>query len=214
MDQLNTARSNQDFLIGGGTFGQVASKSLYEQKKKQYPNQYVAKDFSTQYGKRVHDCVGLIKGYLWTNDGKLTYNASQDKDVSGMKANCFEVGSIKDIPEIQGLLVFTQGHVGVYIGNGKVIEARGHAYGVVETMLGSRTWTHYGKLKWIDYIEEDNMADVPELSLVDKINKIKEVMNIDDNTIQYNKFYKYGVEYIDKQYKVCVDAEKWRKSRA
>lgn len=56
----------------------------------------------------------------------------------------------------------------------------------------------------------NNMADIPELSLVDKINKIKQVMNIDDNTIQYNKFYKYGVEYIDKQYKVCVDAEKWR----
>ena len=58
--------------------------------------------------------------------------------------------------------------------------------------------------------EVEKMADMPELSLVDKINKIKQVMNIDDNTIQYNKFYKYGVEYIDKQYKVCVDAEKWR----
>lgn len=57
---------------------------------------------------------------------------------------------------------------------------------------------------------EKYMADVPEVSLVEKINKIKEVMNIDDNTIQYNKFYKYGVEYIDKQYKVCVDAEKYR----
>ena len=58
---------------------------------------------------------------------------------------------------------------------------------------------------------EKYMADVPEVSLVEKINKIKEVMNIDDSTIQYNKFYKYGVEYIDKQYKVCVDAEKYRK---
>lgn len=66
--------------------------------------------------------------------------------------------------------------------------------------------------RWQEFLKrlENNMADIPELSLVDKINKIKQVMNIDDNTIQYNKFYKYGVEYIDKQYKVCVDAEKWR----
>lgn len=67
--------------------------------------------------------------------------------------------------------------------------------------------------KWQEFlkrVEATEMADIPELSLVDKINKIKQVMNIDDNTIQYNKFYKYGVEYIDKQYKVCVDAEKWR----
>ena len=65
--------------------------------------------------------------------------------------------------------------------------------------------------EWHKFISEvEKMTDMPELSLVDKINKIKQVMNIDDNTIQYNKFYKYGVEYIDKQYKVCVDAEKWR----
>jgi hypothetical protein len=128
---------------------------LYEQKKKQYPSQYVASDFSKQYGKRVHDCVGLIKGYLWTNDGKLTYNAEQDKDVSGMRANCYELGNIEDMPDIPGLLVFMQGHVGIYIGNGRVIEARGHMYGVVETFLSHRGWQKYGKLKWIEYIEEN-----------------------------------------------------------
>lgn len=57
------------------------------------------------------------------------------------------------------------------------------------------------------------MADIPEISLTEKIEKIKQVMNIDDNTIQFNKYYKYGIEYIDKQYKVCVDAEKWRNSQ-
>lgn len=87
-------------------FGQVASQSLLEQKKKQYPTQYTATDFKSQFGKRVHDCVGLIKGYLWTDNGKLTYNPSQDKDVSGFYQNCNEIGNITNIPEIQGLLVF------------------------------------------------------------------------------------------------------------
>ena len=36
-----------------------------------------------------------------------------------------------------------QGHVGVYIGNGKVVEARGHAYGVVRTNLKSRPWSKW-----------------------------------------------------------------------
>lgn len=41
-------------------------------------------------------------------------------------------------------------HVGVYAGNGRVIEAKGTKYGVVEsTMPGS--WTHFGNLKELNY---------------------------------------------------------------
>ena len=146
-----------------GTFGQIATKTLYEQKKKQYPGQYLANDFKYQFGKRVHDCVGLIKGYMWSDeDGKVTYNLKQDKDVSGLLQECNEIGSITAMPEVPGLLVFMKGHVGVYIGNGKVIEAKGHAYGVVETDLKKRPWDTYGKLSWINYIvemEDYNMLD-------------------------------------------------------
>ncbi|MCD7741370.1 MAG: hypothetical protein LUI06_04110 [Ruminococcus sp.] len=62
-----------------GTFGQTASASLYTSKKKQYPSYYTASDFSSQYGKRVHNCVGLIKGYLWSSSVTATpaYNSSQ-----------------------------------------------------------------------------------------------------------------------------------------
>lgn len=172
--------------MGLGTFGQVATQSLYEQKKKQYPSQYTATDFPSQYGLRVHDCVGLIKGYLWSNDGVITYNLSQDKDVSGFKANC-KTGNIKNIPEIPGLLVFMSGHVGVYIGGGKVIEARGHKFGVVETKLSERPWTEYGKLNWIDYVEA-------------KEDTIKRFYGFDDNTIKYFQYYRYGTALIDKLY--------------
>lgn len=58
------------------------------------------------------------------------------------------------------------------------------------------------------------MADVPELTIVDKEQKIKEIMNVDANTIFWFECYKWGVPYlIDKAYQVCVDAEKWRKSQ-
>ena len=104
----------------------------------------------------------MIKGYLWTNDGKLTYVPAQDKDVNGMFNNCTETGLINTMPEVPGILVFMPGHVGVYIGNGQVIEARGHAYGVVQTKLKDRPWTKWGKCKFIEYVEEKEMETYEE----------------------------------------------------
>lgn len=139
-----------------GTFGQKATAELYAAKKKQYPELYKSwNDFPTQYGKRVHDCVGLIKGYLWSDTTTSTpkYNSSQDVSANGMLARCKENGSISSMPDIPGVLVFMDGHVGVYIGGGFVIEARGHQYGVVKTALKSRPWKWWGKCPWIDYGE-------------------------------------------------------------
>ena len=44
-------------------------------------------------------------------------------------------------------------HVGLYIGEGGVIEAKGTAYGVVKSKIGSG-WTHWGELKGVDYAEK------------------------------------------------------------
>ena len=47
-----------------GTFCETATSQLYTAKKKQCPLLYNSwHDFPKQYGKRVHDCVGLIKVY-------------------------------------------------------------------------------------------------------------------------------------------------------
>ena len=146
-----------------GTFGQRADGALYAQKKKQYPAYYTASDFSSQYGQKVHDCCGLIKGYLWcdTPDGSPKYNASQDVAVEGLYKKCSQRGNIGSIPETPGVCVFMQslGHVGVYIGGGEVVEAMGHAYGVVKTKLAGRGWAYWGMPKWISY--EDPGAVVP-----------------------------------------------------
>lgn len=138
-----------------GTFGQVADGALYAQKKKQYPGYYTASDFSSQYGQKVHDCVGLIKGYLWCDnpDGSPKYNSAQDVAVQGLYGKCSRKGNIGSIPETPGVCVFMRdmGHVGVYIGNGEVVEAMGHAYGVVKTKLAGRGWAYWGMPEWISY---------------------------------------------------------------
>ena len=47
-----------------GCFGQVSTTALYSSKKRQYPSQYQWSCPKNQLNVRVHDCIGLIKGYL------------------------------------------------------------------------------------------------------------------------------------------------------
>lgn len=97
--------------------------------------------------------MGLIKGFLWSESPEKPpkYKASQDVSANGMLKKCTERGKINTMPDMPGILVFMPGHVGVYTGNGKVIEARGFNYGVVETDLKSRNWENWGKCPWIEY---------------------------------------------------------------
>lgn len=138
-----------------GTFGQVASASLLLQKRQQYPDNYKAADFISQYGQRVHDCVGLIKGYRWSDSPNSApkYVGTQDVAVSGLFRQCSSYGSMGTMPDVPGVCVFMpdMGHVGVYIGGGEVIEAMGHACGVVKTKLAGRGWAMWGMPTWIDY---------------------------------------------------------------
>lgn len=56
-------------------------------------------------------------------------------------------------------------HVGIYIGKGQVIEARGTAYGVVKTTLkswtGSSNWAGAGRLKAKYWPDNDNSTNIP-----------------------------------------------------
>ena len=139
-----------------GTYGQVASADLYNQKKGQYPAYYTDSDFPSQYGQRVHDCVGLIKGYRWS-DTPISVPvpvASEDVDVQGLWYQCStNSGNINfDLTSHQlGMIVFNAGltHCGVYVGEGEVIEARGHAYGVVQTNMEDRGFVYWGIPDWL-----------------------------------------------------------------
>lgn len=148
-----------------GCFGNTATASLLTAKKNQYPGFYTASrvaERQKQYGQRVHDCVGLIKGFLWSDNPTATpkYNSAQDVSANGMLAKCKEQGKISTLPEIPGILVFMDGHVGVYIGDGKVIECTvakiGGKTGVITTTLAQRKWTSWGKCPYITYETKSN----------------------------------------------------------
>lgn len=145
-----------------GTFGQIATETLLQQKSKQYPAHYgssrMAK-YRSQIGNQVFDCIGLVKAYLWNENGKITYNSNQDKSADTMLSICKEKGPINTMPEMPGILVFMPGHVGVYIGNGEVIEARGFSYGVVKTRLTGRGWKNWGKCPYLQYVDEKSKPE-------------------------------------------------------
>ena len=140
-----------------GTFGEILTESLLAYKAQQYPNQLgperVKKAKADFIGKRTYDCIGLIKSYLWSAspDSNPVYNSKQDLSADGTYNKATEKGPISTIPEIPGICVRYKGHVGVYIGGGYVIEARGFNYGVVKTALKERKWTDWYKNPFINY---------------------------------------------------------------
>ena len=94
------------------------------------------------------------KGYAWTNGGqgvlesigtdqkyssKYGSNGCPDKSASGMFSYCkskgMDWGTIDTLPEIVGLALFTDGHIGYYVGGGYAVEWRGFNYGCVKTVV-------------------------------------------------------------------------------
>lgn len=140
-----------------GTFGQLTTEKLWNDKAAQYPKYYSAtrkkKAIPSQLGKKAHDCVGLIKGYLWCDsaDGLPKYNAKEDWSADMTYNKATVKGTIAGIPEKPGICVWRKGHIGVYIGNGKVVEAKGFDYGVVESKLAGSSFTHWLEHPLISY---------------------------------------------------------------
>jgi len=81
-----------------------------------------------------------------------------DLNANGMAQAAQEKGEIQSIPEIPGLAVWMNGHIGVYIGNGEVIEAMSSQRGVVQTKLKGRGWQLWLKIPSLEYDLPDSSA--------------------------------------------------------
>lgn len=145
-----------------GTYGTVLDNSLLDSKITQYPDEVGANEQFIRDNwlwKRTADCVGLIKGYSWydteTQKTLLVSNGMPDIGADTMYENATEKGSIDSIPEVLGLAVWKEGHIGVYIGGGKVVEAYGTTTGVIYSELADGGWTHWLKIPYISYLEQE-----------------------------------------------------------
>lgn len=149
-----------------GTYGHVLTRGYFDGKAEQYPEEVGGQgDFilANWLGRRTADCVGLIKGYCWFDpeDQSIGYavNGMPDVATEGMIGLCGETGSLDTLPEIPGLLLWMDGHVGIYIGEGYAIEAMGTRYGVVKTKVAGRGWQRWGKLPCIEYINQEETEE-------------------------------------------------------
>lgn len=114
------------------------------------------------------DCSGAFV-YAFKQHGLKIYHGSNTIWRSYLDAK----GRIGEIKLVPGMAVFkwredgepqkfeADGeddfyHIGLYVGNGEVIEAKGVQHGCVRSQIG-RGWTHAGYLKNIEYEEAENM---------------------------------------------------------
>lgn len=133
-----------------GTNGKIMTNAMLDDLIKRNPSKWFTEKrkqaVRSWIGRETTDCHGLIEWYI-RDVHKKNYDTSADAAYQ----SALEKGSIKTMPEIVGLCVRYPGHVGVYAGSGKVIEARGFDYGVCITDLSKRPWTHWYKHPMIDY---------------------------------------------------------------
>lgn len=137
-----------------------------EEKQKAVENDPKGREQTKEYGRKwigryVTDCSGLfywafqsLGGYMYHGSNTMwnKYSTSKGKlTSSGARAD----GKILK----PGSAVYRNAsgndrtHVGLYIGNGEVIEAKGTAYGVVKSKV--KGWDEWSELKGVDYNNEE-----------------------------------------------------------
>lgn len=150
-------------LITNAYIDQLSGISAY---KAQYPPTRVA-ELRSCVGKDYYgvDCVGLIKSYYWSGrrdggTGSPKYGAAGYPDVNAnVMFDAAKIkGNIKTLPETPGVIVYCKSspHVGVYIGDGWVIESTysGRGDGVVKTKISAFKWEYWFQCPYISYIPE------------------------------------------------------------
>ena len=142
-----------------GSQGELLTESRFQSLAASYPKEVGGyEDWIRAHwlGKRTADCSGLIRGYWWldaeTQEINYGSNSIPAMGADAMYQAAAEKGSISTMPEIPGLGVWHKGHIGIYIGNGEVVEAMSTRKGVVRTQLASGHWTAWLKIPYINYI--------------------------------------------------------------
>lgn len=158
-----------------GTCIYKCTESLRARKAEQYPSHY--KDSRTsRYRQDIDakkvcaDCIGGCKGYAWTGGGigvveaigtDNTYSSKYgggncpDKSANGMftyaKSKGMDYGTIDTLPDVVGLVLHKDGHVGYTVGDGYAVEWKGYSSGCVKTKIADSNWLNWFRLPFIDY---------------------------------------------------------------
>lgn len=190
-DKLTKIAGNVPTVYGWGTFGWPWNRAALDRIAAQYPSYYTPDRKAKlagflEKGYFAFDCVGLIKAVLWgwTGDTARPYggavyasNGVPDIDANTMKNRCRDIST--DFSRTQAILpgeiVWLQGHIGVYIGDGLAVECtpvwKDGVQVTAVANIGSksgytnRKWTCHGKLPWVEYGTENEERAAARLRL-------------------------------------------------
>lgn len=170
MSKADDARAWAEQRVGNpyiyGATGKPCTVSYREARAAQYP-QYADKirkncprlsqnvpscadcrwcDPETGVGKLAYDCAQFVR---WCMDS-VGISMVSGANSQWTQTNWVQRGEIDTMPLDRLCIVYRQdnngkmGHTGIYCGNGKIIHAKGHDYGVVEQDLGVPKFTDWG----------------------------------------------------------------------
>lgn len=151
-------------------------------------------------GKRAYDCAQLTR---WAMDA-IGITLVSGSNSQWNKTEWAEKGEIGTLPTESICLVFRKdddgkmGHVGVYMGDGTAIHARGHAYGVARNGITESRWTHWGIPRGLyDEIPESKSAILKKGSAGEKVRALQEMLlSVGQLLPRYGADGQYGNETV------------------
>lgn len=183
VEKAINAAKNYKTVYANGMFGSPLSEEIIAQKTRQLPNWYTSNRQASLRsligeGYFGFDCICFIKALLWgwNGDTSKTYggaayqsNGVPDIDEATMLNKCSSVRT--DFGGIMpGEYLWTQGHCGIYVGDGLAVECTpkwengvqitavanmGEKYG-----YENRMWTKHGRLPYVTY-ETQQQVEMP-----------------------------------------------------
>lgn len=127
-----------------GAKGEVLTQAVLDRLARESPGMFTAgyKAKAKRYiGRRCVDCSGLLSWYTGVQRGSYNYHDTAVKRVPIAGLN----------ESMVGWAVWKPGHIGVYIGGGYCIEAKGIDYGTIKSKVTATPWQMALKLRDIDY---------------------------------------------------------------
>lgn len=173
-----------------GTYGNILTRASLASLSETYPTQVGASQFhdyieANYIGRHCVDCAGLIKSYMWYdfNSGKFIYgsNGFADGNTEYIYTHSPQTGPISTLPDTPGIGVYHKGHVGIYIGNGIVIEAMGTTYGMQCRPVSEGSWTNWFVIPGLTYVDPEEET-TEETEQTEATEPTETTINEEENT--------------------------------
>ena len=159
-----------------GMKGTILTESNYNNLKRMYGDLIWDSD-RQKIGKICCDCSGLIS---WATG---IVRSSQNYHDTALEIQ--PIATIAKAPI--GVAVWRKGHIGIYIGNGEYIAEDGSAYGCRINSLQKAKFTHWLRLKDIDYTDKQEADD-------EMVEQSKMIVDGKEYTVE--RILKNGTNYV------------------